>query len=89
MHAYVDRRPEDVALGHTGFDWVCVDAPWIEVAATDGYDPGLKTIVTFVHGQSWSPHAGCRGECGEVLRWTVVFPECTPRWMRMIRLVAR
>lgn len=55
--AYADRRPEGVALGHTGFDWVCMDAPWIKVDTTMA-TPGLKTVVAFVNGQSWSPRAG-------------------------------
>ena len=87
-YAYADRRPEDVALGHTGFDWVCVDAPWIEVDTTEGY-PGTQDGRGVRLWPELEPAAGCRGECGEVIRWVVTSPECTPRWMRMIRLVAR
>ncbi|MET4924109.1 ATP-binding protein [Streptomyces sp. PSRA5] len=39
--------PTAHALGHDTFDRVSVDAPWIEVDTTDGYDPGFMEIVAF------------------------------------------
>ncbi|GGJ91012.1 hypothetical protein GCM10011583_23010 [Streptomyces camponoticapitis] len=48
--AHEPASPIDPAahtLGHDTFDRVSVDAPWIEVDTTDGYDPGLRTIVDF------------------------------------------
>jgi predicted kinase len=53
------RRAHDVsgpgdaaaeALRHDAFDRVSIDAPWLEVDTTDGYEPGLETIVAFLHG---------------------------------------
>jgi predicted kinase len=44
--AHEHTRPGDAAA----FDRVSVDAPWIEVDTTDGYDPGLDKIVAFVNG---------------------------------------
>lgn len=43
-------RPDDAvaeASRHDRFDRVSIDAPWMEVDTTDGYDPGLETIVAF------------------------------------------
>ncbi|MEY9967196.1 putative kinase [Streptacidiphilus sp. MAP12-16] len=51
--AHADPRPNDAAAqarGHSAFDRVSLDAPWIEVDTTDGYDPGLKDVVAFVNG---------------------------------------
>jgi len=51
------RRAHDVsrpdgaaveALRHDAFDRVSIDAPWVEVDTTDGYEPGLETIVGFL-----------------------------------------
>ena len=47
-------RPSSVdpaahARGHHAFDRVSVDAPWIDVDTTDGYDPGLDQIVAFIN----------------------------------------
>jgi predicted kinase len=36
------------ALRHNAFDRVAIDAPWIEVDTTDGYQPGLAEIARFV-----------------------------------------
>jgi predicted kinase len=47
-HADVQDVAERVA-GHTGFDRVAVDAPWLEVDTTDGYRPGLAEIVALVN----------------------------------------
>ena len=47
-------RPDDAAaeaLRHEAFDRVSIDAPLLEVDTTDGYEPGLQTIVAFVHGE--------------------------------------
>jgi len=52
--AHADPGPHDAAeraLGHSMFDRVSVDVPWIEVDTTDGYRPGLSEIVAFVQGQ--------------------------------------
>jgi predicted kinase len=52
--AHADPRSEDAAahaLGHDAFDRVSVDASWIEVNTTDGYDPGLSKVVAFVNGR--------------------------------------
>lgn len=45
--------------GHDAFDRVSLDAPWIEVDTTDGYDPGLTAIVDFAAspgGERVRPH---------------------------------
>jgi predicted kinase len=50
-HAHADPRPHDAAdriRQHRAFDRVSVDAPWIEVDTTDGYEPALQQILTFV-----------------------------------------
>jgi predicted kinase len=45
-------RPAHVAVtGEQAFDRVSVDAPWIEVDTTDGYDPALDEVVAFVNGE--------------------------------------
>lgn len=41
--AHAPPRPTDA------FDRVAVDAPWLEVDTTDGYDPDLDTIVRFLN----------------------------------------
>ncbi len=48
--AHGEGPREDTAargLAHDAFDRVAVDAPWIEVDTTDGYDPGLEEIAAF------------------------------------------
>jgi predicted kinase len=40
------------ALGHNAFDRVSVDAPWIEVDTTHGYDPQLEEVVAFINSRS-------------------------------------
>jgi predicted kinase len=37
------------ARSHRAFDRVSVDAPWIEVDTTDGYNPGLAEVVAFIN----------------------------------------
>jgi predicted kinase len=52
--AHADHQPEDPvahARNHNAFDRVTVDAPWIEVDTTNGYDPALSRIVAFVNGR--------------------------------------
>ncbi|WP_379659077.1 AAA family ATPase [Pseudonocardia yunnanensis] len=49
--AHDASRPVDAAveaLRHDAFDRVSIDAPWVEVDTTDGYEPGLETIVGFL-----------------------------------------
>jgi predicted kinase len=50
---HVDARSDgstaDFARSHDAFERVAVDAPWIEVDTTDGYQPGLVEIVRFVN----------------------------------------
>jgi hypothetical protein len=44
-------RPADAAaetLRHDGFNRVSIEVPWLEVDTTDGYEPGLETVVAFV-----------------------------------------
>jgi predicted kinase len=36
---------------HDGFERVSIDAPWMEVDTTDGYDPGFETVVAFASGR--------------------------------------
>ena len=38
------------AVRHNAFERVSVGAPWIEVDTTDGYEPGLETVLAFVNG---------------------------------------
>lgn len=38
-------------LTHSAFQRVAVDAPWIEVDTTDGYDPGLRDIAAFARSR--------------------------------------
>lgn len=45
-----DRDVADFARQHGGFDRVSVEAPWMEVDTTDGYQPELDEIVRFVNG---------------------------------------
>lgn len=50
---HADPQPADTpahAAGHNAFHRVSVDTPWIEVDTTDGYAPGLNTVVAFVNG---------------------------------------
>ena len=50
--AHADPGPssaEESIRRHRAFDRVSVDASWIEVDTTDGYDPGLDQLVTFVN----------------------------------------
>jgi predicted kinase len=49
--AHADPGPQDAmaqAPGQDDFDRVGVDAPWIEVDTTDGYEPGIAEIAAFV-----------------------------------------
>jgi predicted kinase len=49
--AHADPRPQDSAdriRQHRAFDRVSVDAPWIEVDTTDGYQPELREIIAFI-----------------------------------------
>lgn len=51
-HAHPDPGPGDAAeylRRHRAFERVSVDAPWIEVDTTDGYQPGLGQIATFIN----------------------------------------
>lgn len=51
-HAHPDPGPGDAAeyaQRHRAFDRVSVDAPWIEVDTTDGYQPGLGRIAAFIN----------------------------------------
>ena len=45
-----DHDLADFARPHDAFDRVSVEASWIEVDTTDGYQQGLDDIVRFVHG---------------------------------------
>jgi predicted kinase len=51
--AHVGPRPDrdvaDFARQHGAFDRVSVEAPWMEVNTTDGYQPALDEIVRFVN----------------------------------------
>lgn len=52
--AHADPGPLDVEAfirQHRAFDRVSVDAPWMEVDTTDGYQPGLGSVVAFVNDQ--------------------------------------
>lgn len=52
--AHNDPGPDDAAYHaayHGEFDRVSVDAPWIEVDTTDGYQPRLTEIMAFVNGE--------------------------------------
>jgi predicted kinase len=40
--------PDQAEVGHNQFDRVSIEAPFIEVDTTDGYEPELDTIVAFV-----------------------------------------
>ena len=42
---------DDRARSHNAFERVSIDAPWLEVDTTNGYIPGLSTIVAFVNGE--------------------------------------
>lgn len=44
-----DRDMADFARQHDAFDRVSVEAPWMEVDTTDGYQPDLDEIVRFVN----------------------------------------
>jgi predicted kinase len=50
--AHADPRPDhdvaEFARKRDAFDRVSVQAPWMEVDTTDGYQPGLDEIVRFV-----------------------------------------
>jgi predicted kinase len=51
--AHADPGPRDAvrsAGSHRAFDRVSVDAPWIEVDTTDGYQPGFGDILAFING---------------------------------------
>jgi predicted kinase len=49
--AHADPRdPAEHAATHRAFDRVSIDAPYLEVDATDGYRPALEEIVAFVNG---------------------------------------
>jgi predicted kinase len=52
--AHADPRPghdvADFARQRAAFDRVSVQAPWVEVDTTGGYQPGLDEIVKFVNG---------------------------------------
>jgi predicted kinase len=50
--AHADPRPDQTNLGHNPFERVSIEAPWVEVDTTDGYEPDLETIVAFVNGHS-------------------------------------
>jgi hypothetical protein len=41
-------RSDQAEVGHNQFDRVSIEAPFIEVDTTDGYEPELDTIVAFV-----------------------------------------
>lgn len=45
-----DHDLADFARPHDAFDRVSVEASWIEVDTTDGYQQGLDDIVRFVNG---------------------------------------
>lgn len=54
-HAHPDPAPGDAAeylQRHRAFDRVSVDAPWIEVDTTDGYEPALGQIAAFINDPS-------------------------------------
>jgi hypothetical protein len=44
-----DRDLAGFARQRDAFDRVSVEAPWMEVDTTDGYQPGLDEIVRFVN----------------------------------------
>ena len=51
--AHTDPSAHDAAeyiRRHSAFDRVTVAAPWIEIDTTDGYRPGLGSIVAFING---------------------------------------
>ncbi|MHA6627030.1 AAA family ATPase [Pseudonocardia sichuanensis] len=53
-------RPDDAvaeAARHDAFDRVSIDAPWLEVDTTDGYEPGFETIAAFAREGSEPAHA--------------------------------
>jgi hypothetical protein len=48
--AHADPGSGDAARStqaHQAFNRVAVEAPWLEVDTTDGYQPGLGEIVAF------------------------------------------
>lgn len=52
--AHTDPGPGDAEEDirrYRAFDRVSVDGPWMEVDTTDGYQPGLGQIVTFINDQ--------------------------------------
>ncbi|SHE94972.1 hypothetical protein SAMN05444320_10261 [Streptoalloteichus hindustanus] len=52
---HAEPNPDDPAVhaeGHNAFRRVSVEAPWIEVDTTRGYDPDLGAVVDFVSGRS-------------------------------------
>jgi len=51
--AHETSGPDDAvahASHHHGFERVSIDAPWMEVDTTDGYDPRLETVLGFAAG---------------------------------------
>jgi hypothetical protein len=48
-----DHDLADFARPHDAFDRVSVEASWIDVDTTDGYQHGLDDIVRFVNGPAW------------------------------------
>jgi predicted kinase len=51
--AHADPNPADEAdhiRRHLEFDWVRLNAPWIEVDTTSGYRPGIDQVVAFING---------------------------------------
>ena len=50
-NAHADRHAlEALAAGDDGFVRLSIDAPWIDVDTTSGYEPDLETVVAFVNG---------------------------------------
>ena len=50
--AHADLCPLDAAghrAGHHAFRRITLDAPWLEVDATDGYRPGFSEILSFAN----------------------------------------
>ena len=49
--AHADPEPGDTtahAASHNTFERLSLDVPWIEVDTTDGYEPALTAVATFI-----------------------------------------
>ena len=82
--AHADRTGHDLAdfaRQRGAFDRISVEAPWMEVDTSEGYQPGLDEIVRFVNRPASLPAGGSRGgaadNCGQMAGSAVGVPlEC-------------